>query len=79
MEASDGSEGEAMSTVEVTPDYQIPIPEEVRDAMGIRPGSRFDVLRHGERIELVPAKDIGAYRGFVKGIDTTVERDEDRL
>ena len=68
-----------MSTVEVTPDYQIPIPEEVCEAMGIRPGKRFDVFRRGERIELVPAKDIQAYRGFAKGIDTTVERDEDRL
>jgi AbrB family looped-hinge helix DNA binding protein len=68
-----------MSRVEVTPDYRIPIPEEVREAMGIRPGKRFDVFLCGERIELVPVKDIRAFRGFAKGIDTTVERDEDRL
>lgn len=67
-----------MSRVEVTPDYRIPIPEEVREAMGIRPGNRFDVFRCGERIEIVPVKEMPAFRGFAKGIDTAVERDEDR-
>jgi AbrB family looped-hinge helix DNA binding protein len=68
-----------MSRAEVTPDCRIPIPEEVREAMGIHPGRRFDVFRCGDRIELVPVKDMRAFRGFAKGIDTTVERDEDRL
>jgi hypothetical protein len=37
------------------------------------------VIAYGKRIELLPVKDIREMRGFLKGIDTTVEREADRL
>ena len=69
-----------MATVTVSPKYQIVIPREIREAMGIRPGQKVEVLRDNGIIVLVPVKDIRELRGFAKGIDTTVERDtEDRV
>jgi hypothetical protein len=39
----------------------------------------MQVIAYGNRIELMPSKDIREMRGFLKGIDTTVSREEDRL
>jgi len=42
-------------------------------------GQRMQVITYGNRIELIPEREIGAMRGFLKGIDTTVPREDDRL
>ena len=42
-------------------------------------GQRMQVVAYGNRIELIPEKEIADMRGFLKGIDTAVEREPDRL
>jgi hypothetical protein len=37
------------------------------------------VVQYGDRIELIPLRPIQEMRGFLKGIDTTVEREPDRV
>lgn len=39
----------------------------------------MQVLQLGERIELIPQRNIKEARGFLKGIDTQVERENDRI
>jgi AbrB family looped-hinge helix DNA binding protein len=68
-----------METVTVSPKFQIVIPRAVRDALDIRPGQKVQVVRYGDRIELIPLRPIQEMRGFLKGIDTTVEREPDRV
>lgn len=68
-----------MPTVKVSPKYQIVIPREVREAMGIRPGQKLEVFQYEDRIELMPVRNIREMRGFLKGMDTSVERDRDRV
>ena len=68
-----------MSAVTVSQKYQIVIPRDVREAMGIRPGQKFQVFRYADSIHLVPVRPIRELRGIAKGIDTTVERDRDRV
>lgn len=68
-----------MATVKVSPKYQIVIPREVREAMGIRPGQKIEVFVYDGRIQLVPVKRIREMRGFLKGMDSTIERDGDRV
>lgn len=69
-----------MASVKVSPKYQVVIPRKVRESMGIRPGQELDVFEYEGRIELIPVRDIREMRGFLKGIDTTIERDrEDRI
>lgn len=65
--------------VKVSPKYQVVIPLEVRKILNIQPGTRVEVIPYENRIEFVPLKDIKDMRGFLKGIDTTIERDGDRL
>lgn len=68
-----------MKTVTVSPKFQVVIPREVRESLSIRPGEKMQVINYADRIELVPVRKIKDMRGFLKGIDTTVEREKDRV
>jgi AbrB family looped-hinge helix DNA binding protein len=67
-----------MPRVTVSPKFQVVIPREVREALALRPGEQMQVFRYGNRIELVPIRPLREMRGFLRGIDTSVERDPDR-
>jgi AbrB family looped-hinge helix DNA binding protein len=67
-----------MISVTVSPKFQVVIPREVRESMGIRPGARVQVLQYENRIELIPLRDPKSLRGFLKGIETDVPREKDR-
>lgn len=67
-----------MEQVKVSPKFQVVIPKPVRKALGITPGQRLQVVQYGDRIELVPVRDIGEMRGFLAGMDTGFEREPDR-
>lgn len=64
-----------MATVVVSTKYQIVIPREIRASLDIKPGTRLQVLRYDNRIELVPVKPMRKMRGFLKGMDTGIERE----
>lgn len=68
-----------MQTVSVSPKYQVVIPRELRIALGIRPGQNLQALRYGDRLEQIPQRWIAEARGFLRGIDTHVERESDRV
>jgi len=68
-----------METVIISPKYQIVIPRKVREALKLRPGIKVQVLHYENCIELIPLKKPEQMRGFLKGIDTTVEREKDRI
>jgi len=65
-------------TVTVSSKYQIVIPREIRESLGIKPGTQLHALEFRGRLELVPIKTARQARGFLKGIDTTVDRETDR-
>ena len=68
-----------METVTVSPKYQVVIPKDIREEMDIKPGQKVQMMIYKGNIFLVPLRPIEALRGFLKGIDTTIERDPDRL
>ncbi len=68
-----------MDTTTVSSKFQVVIPLRVRRALGIRPGQKVQVIPYEGRIELIPVKPLKRARGFLKGIDTTIEREPDRL
>jgi len=68
-----------MKLATVSPRYQITILREIRQSMEIKPGSKVQILLYENRIELIPMRNLGRMRGFLKGIDTTVERERDRV
>ncbi len=68
-----------METVVVSPKFQVVIPRAVREPLSIHPGQKVQVIRYEDRIELIPLKPAKKMRGFLKGIDTTVRRESDRV
>ena len=68
-----------MTTVTVSPKFQVVIPKEIRESMGITSGQKIQMLNFRNRIELIPIKPIKDLKGILKGINTEINREEDRL
>ena len=68
-----------MTTVTVSPKYQVVIPREARETLGIQPGQKVQVLVYEGRVEFIPVRKLKKMRGFLRGINTSVPRDEDRV
>ncbi len=68
-----------MSVVTISPKFQVVIPLAVREALKLRPGQKVEAFAYEGRIELVPVRSAKELRGFVRGIDTRVPRDKDRV
>jgi AbrB family looped-hinge helix DNA binding protein len=64
--------------VTVSPKFQVVIPREIRETLDIRPGQKIQVLSFKGGIEFIPLKSAWEMRGFLRGIDTSVSRDDDR-
>lgn len=68
-----------METVTVSPKYQVVIPRRIRRQLAMEPGLKVKVILYDNRIEMIPVRPIDDARGFLRGIDTKVHREPDRL
>lgn len=68
-----------MNTVTISPKFQVVIPEEIRKKLKLTPGQKVQTIAYDDRIELIPVVPITKMRGFLRGIDTDVPRDSDRV
>jgi AbrB family looped-hinge helix DNA binding protein len=57
-----------MAAVTISPKFQVVIPREVRERLGLTPGQKVQTILFEDRIELI-----------LKGIDTSVPRESDRI
>lgn len=64
-----------MSSVTISPNFQIAIPAKVRKRMKIKPGQRMHIIAYGNIITLIPVRPIREARGSLKNINTAVERE----
>jgi bifunctional DNA-binding transcriptional regulator/antitoxin component of YhaV-PrlF toxin-antitoxin module len=55
------------------------IPREIRERLGLTPGQKVRALAYENRIEFIPVQPLKRMRGFLRGIDTTVRRERDRV
>jgi AbrB family looped-hinge helix DNA binding protein len=68
-----------MEAVKISPKYQVVIPKKLRNALNLTPGQQVQMVAYEDRIEMIPVKKLSEMKGFLKGINTTVEREPDRL
>jgi AbrB family looped-hinge helix DNA binding protein len=68
-----------MSVVTISPKFQVVIPLQIREALGLEPGQKVQAIQYEDRIEYVPLRSAKSMRGFLRGIDTRVPRDRDRV
>jgi len=68
-----------MQTVTISPKFQVIIPADIRRNLNLQVGQKVQIVQCGQRIELLPVKPIKTMRGFLRGINTDVPREADRL
>jgi len=68
-----------METVTISPKFQVVIPKTIREKLKLNAGQKVQAILYADRIELVPLRPMRKMRGFLKGIDTNVPREKDRL
>lgn len=68
-----------MNTVIVSPKYQVVIPKDVRNVFETRPGMKLRVIPYKNQLVFIPVEPVENLRGALKGIDTTIRREGDRL
>ena len=67
-----------MTTVTVSPKYQIVIPAQMRKNFAIDPGEKLQMISFKDRIEILPVHKMKTMRGFLKNMNTDFEREHDR-
>ena len=68
----------AINLVEISANYEVAIPRSICERLGLKPGQTMQVIAIGDRVELIPVRSTRSVRGFVRGIDSHVERGTDR-
>ncbi len=68
-----------MNTVLVSPEFEVVIPLTICQSLGILPGQAVQVIQYNNRIELIPVHPMPQGRGLLRGINTTLEREPDRV
>ena len=66
-----------MDTVTISEKYQMAIPRAIREKWGIKPGQKVRLIVYGNVLEVVPVRNIKEARGFLKGMSSDIEREED--
>ena len=66
-----------MDIVTLSSKYQVVIPRRVRELVGLKPGTKLQVISFDDRIELVPLRPVREMKGFLKGLHSSFQRDEE--
>jgi AbrB family looped-hinge helix DNA binding protein len=70
--------GARMETVTISTKFQVVIPRRIREALDLKAGQKVRVVQYDNRVEFVPILPIKRSRGFLRGIDSNIEREPDR-
>jgi AbrB family looped-hinge helix DNA binding protein len=69
-----------MAQGKVSGKYQVCIPREIRERLKIRKGQDVTILAIGNRIEIVPNRDLGEMKGAFPGLSLDgIREEEDRF
>lgn len=66
-----------MDTVTISPKYQVVIPRAIREKWNVKPGQKVRIIMYGNRLEIVPVRDLKSSRGFLAGMSSDIEREEE--
>ncbi len=68
-----------MDVVTISPKFQVVIPRDIRKRLKLVAGQKVQALSYENRIEFIPLKPARSLRGFLRGMDTAVRREADRV
>ena len=67
-----------MSLVTVSPKFQVVIPKELREELGVKVGDRLEAVKVGAKIQLQRVTPLSELFGSLKGKNTFVRDKKDR-
>jgi len=79
MAGSSYRESIDMDTVTLSPKFQVVIPQAVRESLQLSGGDKLRVISYADRVEFIPVRPMKQMRGFLRGMDTAISREPDRL
>jgi AbrB family looped-hinge helix DNA binding protein len=65
-----------MDIVTISSKFQIVIPRAIREKWNVKPGQKVRLIVFGDRLEIVPVRNIKKARGFLEGMSSEIEREE---
>ena len=65
------------AAVTVSPKFQVVIPHAFRAALQLRAGDKLRVVLCADRLQFIPVRPIQQMRGFLRGMNTIIERETD--
>ena len=68
-----------MTTVTLSPKFQIVIPSDIRRRLGLKPGQKLQAMVFEGHITLIPLRPMRDLMGSVPSLLTDIEREDDRL
>jgi AbrB family looped-hinge helix DNA binding protein len=66
-----------MRATTISSKYQVVIPREIREQFDLKPGQKVVFIPYKKSLRVVIVPPIEDAYGFLKGIDTNIEREED--
>jgi bifunctional DNA-binding transcriptional regulator/antitoxin component of YhaV-PrlF toxin-antitoxin module len=66
-----------VNTIKISSDFKIELPLAVREYFNLKPGLEIDFLRYNGHVVLMPLRPIEKMRGFLKSMDSDIERDDE--
>jgi len=67
-----------MTTVSISPEFKIEIPEDARKIMGIKPGEKLELLAEPGRMVLIRVRDLAEMEGIYRGMDTSISKEKEK-
>ncbi len=68
-----------MTSVTLSSKYQIVVPLDVREPLGLKPGAQLSVFRVGRMIQVVPVPTLGQLQAQLKGCGSDLSQEPDRF
>jgi AbrB family looped-hinge helix DNA binding protein len=66
-----------MYATTISTKYQVVIPLEIRKQFDLKPGQKVVFIPHKKSLRMVIVPPIEAAEGFLQGIDTDIQREEE--
>ena len=67
-----------MSTVTVSPKFQVVVPVAVRERLKLQPGAKLSVVEFNGGLRLLPLRSAAELRGIARGMNTSLPQEVDR-
>lgn len=68
-----------MTTVTLSPKFQLVIPQDVRESLNLKPGIKMSVFKLGRSIQIVPVPTLAELQNELRGCGSDIADEPERF